>query len=232
MLETWFLQFDEKILWVYLVVGSRFSEWVERREGNFCWCPHFPIEFQSWGWKWRWGWGLRWGWGWGWGLRWGWGWGWGLGWKWRWGWGLGWGWGQSYKPADVVGRVLNFQSTASHFSPQNWFFYNHHDNDDDNDDDNDHYDKDDVNDDHDNDDNDVWSPVELRSVWLKSCRDFESILSFTGGSRWSRWWDFGSILWFMGRREVETSTQLHSFLSIITCHYVLKLLKSIIVSKW
>ena len=188
MFETWFLQFDVEMLWLYLVVGSRFSEWVERREGNFCWCPHFPIEFQSWGWKWRWGWGL------------------------------GWGWGQSYKPADVVGRVLNFQSTASHFSPQNWFFCNHHDNDDDNDD-------------HDNDDNDVWSPVELRSVWLKSCRDFESILLFTGGSRWSRWWDFESILWFMGRREVETSTQLHSFSSIITCHYVLKLLKSIIVSK-
>ena len=227
MFETWFLQFDKKMLWVYLVVGSRFSEWVERREGNFCWCPHFPIEFQSWGW--------------GWGWKWWWGWGLGGGW----GWGLGWGWGQSYKPADVVGRVLNFQSTASHFSPQNWFFCNHHDNDDDND----HYDKDDVNDDHDNDDNDVWSPVELRNVWLKSCRDFESISSFTGRSRWSRWWDFESILWFtggsrcsrwwdfesilwfMGRREVETSTQLHSFSSITTCHYVLKLLKTILVSK-
>ena len=176
---------------MYLVVESRFSEWVERREGNFCWCPHFPIEFQSWGWKWRWGWGLR------------------------------WGWGQSYKPADVVGRVLNFQSTASHFSPQNWFFCNHHDKDDEND----HHDNDEDIDDHDNDDNDVWSPVELRNVWLKSCRwksrwwDCESILSFTERSRWSRWRDFESILWDMGRREVETSTQLHSFSSFITCYY-------------
>ena len=28
-------------------------------------------------------------------------------------------------PADVVGRVLHFHSTASHLSPQNWFC-NHH----------------------------------------------------------------------------------------------------------
>ena len=29
-------------------------------------------------------------------------------------------------PADVVGRVLHFHSTASHFSPQNWFCNHHH----------------------------------------------------------------------------------------------------------